>query len=54
MLNHLQKDFQVIDFEDTADAGLAYQMRVEQLELLGALIEVISQGDAVAPVLDFP
>ena len=29
-------------------------MRVEQLELLGALIEVIPQGDAVAPALDLP
>ena len=28
-------------------------MRVEELELLGALLEVVSQGDAVAPVLDF-
>ena len=29
-------------------------MRVQQLELLGALIEVVAQGDAVAPALDFP
>ena len=29
-------------------------MRVEQLELLGALIEVVTQGDAVAPALDLP
>ena len=27
-------------------------MRIEQLELLGALIEVVAKGDAVAPALD--
>ena len=27
---------------------------VEQLELLGALVEVVAQGDAVAPALDLP
>ena len=27
-------------------------MRVKQLELLGALVEVVAQGDAVAPALD--
>ena len=43
-----------IDLEDAADAGLAYLVRVKQLELLGALIEVVSQGDAVAPALDLP
>ena len=48
----LQKYFQIINAENAADAGLAYLMRVEQLELLGALIEIIAQGDAVAPALD--
>ena len=43
-----------VDLEDAADAGLAYLMRVEQFELLGALVEVVAQGDAVAPALDFP
>ena len=43
-----------INLEDAADAGLAYLMRVEQLELLGALVEVVAQGDAVAPALDLP
>lgn len=38
----LQKNFQAVDFEDAADAGLAYLVRVEQLELLSALVEVIS------------
>ena len=43
-----------VDLEDAADAGLAYLMRVKQLELLGALVEVVTQGDAVAPALDLP
>ena len=43
-----------VDLEDAADAGLAYLVRVEQFELLGALIEVVAQGDAVAPALDLP
>ena len=54
MVNHSQKHFQAVDLEDTADAGLAYLVRVEQLELLGTLVEVIAQGDAVAPALDLP
>ena len=33
-------NFQAVDLEDAADAGLAYLMRVEQFELLGALIVV--------------
>ena len=44
--------FQAVDLEDAANAGLAYLMRVEQLELLGALVEVVTQRDAVAPALD--
>ena len=43
-----------VDLEDAADAGLAYLVRVEQFELLGALVEVVAQGDAVAPALDLP
>ena len=43
-----------VDLEDAADACLAYLVRVEQFELLGALIEVVTQGDAVAPALDLP
>jgi len=46
--------FHAVNFEDAADAGLAYLVRIEQLELLGALVEVVAQGDAVAPALDFP
>ena len=43
-----------VDLEDAADAGLAYLVRVEQFELLGTLVEVVAQGDAVAPALDLP
>ena len=46
--------FNSVDLEDAADAGLAYLMRVKQFELLGALVEVVAQGDAVLPFLDFP
>lgn len=43
-----------VDLEDAADASLTYLVRVKQFELLGALIEIVAQGDAVAPALDFP
>ena len=46
--------FEAVDLEDAADAGLAYLVRIEQFELLGALVEIVTQGDAVAPALDFP
>ena len=46
--------FEAVDLEDAADKGLAYLVRVEQLELLGALVEVVAQGDAIAPALDLP
>ena len=51
---NLQKNFKSVDLEDAADAGLAYLVRVQQLELLGALVEVVAQGNAVAPALDLP
>ena len=54
MQQNLEKYRNTVDLEDAADAGLAYLVRVEQLELLGALIEVVTQGDAVAPALDLP
>ena len=50
----LQKNLESVDLEDAADAGLAYLVRVEQLELLCSLVEVVAQGDAVAPALDLP
>lgn len=54
MRQNLEKYRNTVDLEDAADAGLAYLVRVEQLELLGALVEVVAQGDAVAPALDLP
>ncbi len=43
-----------VDFEDAANTGLSNLVRVEQFKLLGALVEVVPQGDAVAPALDLP
>ena len=54
MQQNLEKYRNTVDLEDAADAGLAYLVRVKQLELLGALIEIVAQGDAVAPALDLP
>ena len=54
MQQNLEKYRNTVDLEDAADAGLTYLMRVKQLELLGALIEIVAQGDAVAPALDLP
>ena len=42
------------DLEDAANASPVYLIRVEQLELLGSLIKVVAQGDAVAPASDLP
>lgn len=48
-----QKHFQIINHEYAALAGCPDLAAVKQLELLGALIEVVSQRDAVFPFLDF-
>ena len=40
-----------VNLEDEADSGPVYLMRVEQLELTRALIEVVMQEDTVAPAL---
>ena len=50
----LEMYFQAVDLEDAADASLAYLMRVKQFELLGSLVEVVTQGDAVEPAPDIP
>jgi len=42
-----------VNLENTYQTGSANLSAVEQLELLGALIEVVAQGDAVASALDF-
>ena len=49
-----QKYFQIIHAEHTCQASGPNLPTVEQLELLGALVEVVAQGDAVAPALDLP
>ena len=54
MQQNLEKYRNTVDLEDAADTGLAYLVRVQQFELLGALVEVVAQGDAVAPALDLP
>ena len=51
MNQFLQENLKSVNLEDAADAGLAYLLRFEQFELLGALVEVVMQGDTVAPAL---
>ena len=46
-----QKYFQIIHAEHTCQASGPNLPTVEQLELLGALVEVVTHGDAVAPAL---
>ncbi len=43
-----------VNLENTYQTGSANLSAVEQFELLGALVEVVTQGDAVAPALDLP
>ena len=50
----LQKHFHVINAEHADQSGCPDLTAIKQLELLGALVEVVAQGDAVAPALDFP
>ena len=54
MRQNLEKYRNTVDLEDATDTGLAYLVRVEQFELLSALVEVVAQRDAVAPALDLP
>ena len=50
----LQKHFHVINAEHADQSGCPDLTAIKQLELLGALVEVVAQGDAVAPALDLP
>ena len=50
----LQKHFHVINAEHADQSGCPDLTAIKQLELLGALVEVVAKGDAVAPALDFP
>ncbi len=43
-----------VDLEDTHVTDLPDLARVQQFHLACALIEVVAQGDAVAPALDLP
>ena len=43
-----------VNLENTYHTGSANLSAVEQFELLGALVEVVAQRDAVAPALDLP
>ena len=54
MRHNLEKYRNTVNLENTHQTGSANLSAVEQLELLGALIEVVTQGDAVAPALDLP
>ena len=53
MRQNLEKYRNTINLENTHQTGCANLPAVEQLELLGAMVEVVAQGDAVAPALDF-
>ena len=54
MRQNLEKYRNTVNLENTHQTGSANLSAVEQLELLGALVEVVAQRDAVAPALDFP
>jgi len=54
MRQNLEKYRNTVNLENTYQTGSANLSAVEQFELLGALVEVVAQGDAVAPALDFP
>ena len=54
MRQNLEKYRNTVNLENTHQTGSANLSAVEQLELLGTLIEVVTQGDAVAPALDLP
>ena len=54
MRQNLEKYRNTVNLENTYQTGCANLPAVEQLELLGALVEVVAQGDAVAPALDLP
>ena len=43
-----------VNLENTYHTGSANLSAVEQFELLGALIVIIAQRDAIAPALDLP
>ena len=52
--NISKKHDHVINAEHADQSGGPDLSAVQELELLGALMEVVAQGDAVAPALDLP
>ena len=54
MRQNLEKYRNTVNLENTHQTGSANLSAVEQLELLGALVEVVTQGDVVAPAVDLP
>ena len=54
MRQYLEKYRNTVNLENTYQTGCTNLPTVEQLELLGTVVEVVSQGDAVAPALDLP
>ena len=50
---HLQKHLHPIHLKDTHIAELSDFIRIQQLHSSCTLIEVIAEGDAAVPVLDF-
>ena len=52
--NISKKHVHVINAEHADQTGCPDLAAVQQLEQLGALIEVVAQWDAVAPALDLP
>ena len=49
----LQKHLHAIHLEDTNVTELPDLIRIQQLHSSCALVEVIAEGDAAVPVLDF-
>ena len=43
-----------VDLKNTDITDLPDLVRVQEFHLAGTLIEIVAQGDAVAPALDFP
>ena len=48
----LEEDFHAVELEDTALAGLADLIGIEELELASAFVVVVLDADASVPFLD--
>ena len=47
-----KEHFKIIYAENAANSGLTNLPGVEQLELLGSLVEIVAQRYAISPLLD--